>query len=157
MRWRHRNTVEASSGVRSVVASFAAQALTQPVRADNETPEGTECLPTGTPAIAIARDRRSAAGPVTGGLAVVGPVSRDRPEDCSPDRFDSGYQPLWARFRIYVRTGSHKGLVHQLAADLRTCPPSDLVETECGEASQDPWISERKLAVERREWRDADN
>ena len=60
------------------------------------------------------RDRPSAAGPVAGGLAVVGPVSRDRPGDCSPDRFDSGSQPLRARFRIYVRFLFAQGV----------CPPT---------------------------------
>jgi len=84
--------------------------------ADNKTPGGTGCPPTGAPATAIARDRRSAAGPVAGGLAVVGPVSRDLPGDCSPRRFGSECRPPRARFRIDVRHDLHKGLIHQLAA-----------------------------------------
>ena len=52
--------------------------------ADNEMPGGTGVPPTGKPASAIARDRRSAAGPVVDGLAVVGPASRDLPQGLLP-------------------------------------------------------------------------
>ena len=48
--------------------------------ADKEAPGGTGCPPTGAPAIAIARDRRSAAGPVADGLAVVSPSPGTVPE-----------------------------------------------------------------------------
>ena len=84
-------------------------------RPDDEMPGGTGCPPTGAPATAIARDRRSAAGSVAGGLAVVGPVSRDLPGDCSPRRFGSECRPLRARFRIDVRPLYRKGLIHQRA------------------------------------------
>ena len=82
---------------------------------NSEMPGGTNGPPTGAPTSAIARDRRSAAGPVAGGLAVVGPVSRDRPRDCSLGRFGSECQPPRARFRMDVRNDLHKGLVHQRA------------------------------------------
>jgi hypothetical protein len=78
-------------------------------------PGGTNCPPTGVPAFAIARDRRSAARPVAGSLAVVGPVSRDRPRDRSLGRFGSECQPPRARFRMDVRNNLHKGLVHKRA------------------------------------------
>jgi hypothetical protein len=96
-----------------------------PVGADSKAPKGTSCPSTGASAIAIARDRRPTAGSVADALAVLGPVSRDRPGDCSPVRFDSECRPLQARFRIHVRTGSHKGLVHQLAGRPRTSPPNE--------------------------------
>lgn len=64
-----------------------------------------------------------AAGPVASNLAVVDPVSRDRPRDCSPSRFDSECRPLQARFRIGVRMWSGKGTYPPFdgrAADLST-------------------------------------
>jgi len=82
---------------------------------NSEMPGGTNGPPTGAPASAIARDRRSAAGPVAGGLAVVGPVSRDRPRDRSLGRFGSECQPPRAGFRMDVRNDLHKGLVHKRA------------------------------------------
>jgi hypothetical protein len=100
----------------------------------NKAPEGTSCPSTGAPAIAIARDRRSAAGPVADGLAVVGPVSRDRPGDRSPVRLDSECRPLQARFRMNVRRDPHKGLVHQIpawAVELSTNHP--ICRPKCGE------------------------
>jgi hypothetical protein len=93
--------------------------------ADKETPKGTACPSTGEPAIAIARGRRPIAGPLAGGLAVIGPDSRYRPGDCSPGQFDCECRPLQARFRIDVRRDSRKGLVHQLAGCPRACPPND--------------------------------
>lgn len=83
--------------------------------ADKQTPKGTAFPSTDAPATTIARARRSAAGSVAGGLAVVGPVSRYRPGDCSPGQLDCECRPLQARFRIDVRIDSHNG----------TCPPSD--------------------------------
>ncbi len=103
-------------------------------RRHNETPGGTGCPPTGAPAATIARDRRSAAGPVAAGLAVVGPVSRDLPGDCSPSRFGSECRPPRARFRIDVRSHSHKGLVHQLAGH----------QPDLSTNAQAPWPSVEK-------------
>jgi hypothetical protein len=82
---------------------------------NSEVPGGTNGPSTGAPPFTIARDRRSAAGPVASDLAVVGPVSRDRPRDCSPSRFGSECQPPRAGFRMDVRNDLHKGLVHKRA------------------------------------------
>ena len=91
-------------------------------------PGGSGCPPTGAPATAIARDRRSAAGPVGGSLAAVGPVSGYRPRDRSPSRFGSECQPPGARFGIDVRHDRRKWPIHQLAArqpDLPTNMPAE--------------------------------
>jgi hypothetical protein len=74
-------------------------AMPEALRKRVETPKRPQeppVPPTGTRTTTIARDRRFAAGPVTNGLAVIDPVSRDHPRDCSPSWLGSSYRPLRA-------------------------------------------------------------
>ena len=96
--------------------------------ADSKVPAGTTYPPTGGPAIAIARDRRPAAGRVAGGpcgrrSGLPEPSRRLLPRSGSTVQ----RQPLRARFRMNVLSYSHKGLVHQLAGRPRTGPPNRAV------------------------------
>jgi hypothetical protein len=130
----HRRPFQA---IRSAVLSLVSRRGVECARsrADNKTPKGTSCPSTGVPAIAIARNRRPAAGPVADDLAVLGPVSRDRPGDCSPVRFDSECRPLQARFRMNVRSDSHKCLVHQAAGPPQYLSTKRAAErVACGQA-----------------------
>jgi len=76
-------------------------------------PGGTNGPSTGAPAFAIARDRRSAAGPVADGLAVAGPVSRGRPRDCSLGRFGGGFTFASLLDMLYERYYGTKGAVEK--------------------------------------------
>jgi hypothetical protein len=86
-------------------------------------------------------------GPVTVGLAVVGPVSRDLPADCSPGRFGRRCQPPRARFRMNVRNVLHKRLLHQLRARLQDLSTNSwAVWIERGEDSRNRAEARRGLA-----------